>query len=59
MKKKKKRFLFGEWFGRRDTAEHRAKEYQGYGWETEIRPAPKTSGWKWGLYYNRGKSKVR
>ena len=54
MAKKKRYWFFGEWFDRKDAAKRRAKEY-GPGYETEIRPAPKASGWKWGLYYRKKK----
>lgn len=49
---KKKRYSFGEWFGRIDAAKRRAREY-GPEYETEIRPAPKDTGWKWGLWYRK------
>jgi len=47
---KKRRMKFGEWFDRKDAAERRAKQY-GKNYITEIRPAPKETGWKWGLWY--------
>lgn len=49
---KEKRYSFGEWFDRKDAAERRARRY-GDKYDTKVVPAPKFSGYKWGLWYRR------